>query len=1313
MSQLKLIYDHRQDLVKVLAPMNADDMFKFWKDLQRYGVITSEIVDTLTSLDQDRLDSKTIVRYLLHIVCERVKVNKTVCNQFLEVLDGVREKGVVQVSRAMAQKLVSGRINDKRVASESERLPEEDVGNLWEILIKGSHKWEEISILLQLPKAVIAQCKKASSNNLCLHEALTEWVCGNHKDAKLPTLSHLKHVLASPAVGLLNLSTALDESIITVKQQSRDYNEKGDNNSSILYFQSVDTEVGEGKSTILEVQVRPSDELANCQWVKDGQILDNSKFSGIHTAMLLIKEASRETQGKYWCQIQCGSEQLTSSPAKVTVIYPADKQCLLNYYASQEEIPQDTWPLYNACEYVDLTLIATGKIKHDRSEKVEHDQRDCVKGVEIEIILEGKQKVDYDKIVHCYQRNTLVLVEGHAGSGKTTLAHKITKDWVKGKIFRQVSKLFNVSLRRSYDKVMLFEEFFRSNTQKYLRQIEKSQGEGVCFVFDSYDEYSQKDKDDTIINEIINKKYLPLSMVIVTSRPVATTLLRLKANHIVEILGFTKEQFDKFVRKYTFQNIACTKGREVVEAELKSHLKACTNVLNMCYLPLNAKIICFLYCELHEKMPKSESKIYDHFVRAILLRTLRKSDPDIKLATIKELPEETKKDFDSLCSLAFDLTVNCKQVLSKIPDDLKSLPVLSLITEDKTTTESGLEKVYSFLHLTLQEYLAAYHLSIHEEEQTEMIRLHSGKDHMLTTFKFYCGLVDFRHKMHQFEIITKNRPNTLYALHCAYETKSKVMCKKAIAILCNKIYLGVGVLTPADFSVLGQVLSCDPRQIKSVDINSGLLYEEYNSAEWVHRKFDQTDMLSYNFRSTDALTKLRVWEDECGASISYNIISRGTYIKINEILDNMNNIQRYDMANQMLLCSSDILGSKYAEPLIDVLKKCENVEVFTYIGNCKSEESARNAVKIFENFWNLEKIQILGCFCPTGGIILANGLYNCKILQEIDFKSVDLGTAGCKALASALETVDSLILVKCNITPEGAKIISFAVSSHFFKLLNLSMNNITSNGLKCLSQSFCIGQFTDRLKLIKNNIDVHGIEALARKLPYCYSLYHLDLSCNDLGWEGAAALAEGLKFCYNLTYLSLHDCNLTGCGLVLIAEEFKAFIELYYLDLSRNGSITEAESVEFSLGLNRLGHLQELYLSDNGIDDGVAMGLSGIQTSPFLHTLDLSNNFISDNGVAAIAGWLTDKGMRLVDFSGNQIQAVSVSTFIKLIKSGHIRKLDLSHNNIGSEGAKELIAEPITCEDPIKINLLFNNISSEVINDLKDFLKESSLQLLL
>ncbi len=92
MSKLKVLQDHHEDLVKVLATVTADDSLKFWKDLQRYGVITPEIVDTLASLDQDRLDSKTIVRYLLYIVCERVKVNNTICKKFLEVLEGVKVK---------------------------------------------------------------------------------------------------------------------------------------------------------------------------------------------------------------------------------------------------------------------------------------------------------------------------------------------------------------------------------------------------------------------------------------------------------------------------------------------------------------------------------------------------------------------------------------------------------------------------------------------------------------------------------------------------------------------------------------------------------------------------------------------------------------------------------------------------------------------------------------------------------------------------------------------------------------------------------------------------------------------------------------------------------------------------------------------------------------------------------------------------------------------------------------------------------------------------------------------------------------------
>ncbi len=1309
MSELKLIYDHLQDLVKVLAPMNADDMLKFWKDLQRYGVITSEIVDTLTSLDQDRLDSKTIVRYLLHIVCERVKVNKTVCNQFLEVLEGVREKGVVQVSRAMAQKLVSGRINDKRVASESERLLlEEDVGNLWEILIEGSYKWEEISILLKLPKAIIEQCRMASSLNLRLHEALTEWVCGNHKDAKLPTLSHLKHVLASATVGLPNLSTALKES----KQHTKELNEIEDSNSLILYFQSVDTEVGEGKSTLLEVQVHPS-QLANCQWVKNGKTLDSSAFSGIHTAMLLIKEASQETEGKYCCQIQCGSEQLTSSPAKVTVIYPPDKQCLLDMYSIMKEIPEDSWPIANTSEFINLALIKSEKYKNS----------DCIIVLgEIDRILERKQEIHYDEIFQNYRRNSVILVEGRPGSGKTTLASKIAKDWAQEKILRNVSKLFLVPLRRDYDNSTLFEFFFSSKTNLYLNQLEESGGDKLCFVLDGYDECNQRDDQDSVINKLIFKKYLPLSMIIVTSRPVATSALRLQANSVVEILGFTKEQFDEFVRSYPFSSLTLNK-EELVQTELKAYLKGCTNVLNMCYLPLNANIVCFLYSQLQGKVfPKTETEIYDYFVRAILLRVLRKGDLSVKLSSVNELPEKYKQDFLNLCYLAFYMTVDCNQIVKKLPLDLNNSPVCSLLTIDNTISQAGLEDVYSFLHLTLQEYLAAYHLaSLDEDLQTEMVKLHSGKDHMLTTFKFYCGLVNFEQKMHQLEGIVMQRPNTLYAVHCAYETQQKTVCCKVIELLSFKIYLGAGVLTQADFNVLGYIISKASHLIEAVDIDISLLHEEYNNARWLHRELDQTDLLSYTFKSTGSLTNIKVWEDKCCASISYNVKSKHTYTKVDEILDSTSRtdvLPWYNTTNQILLCSSDIFASENAIPLADALKQCHNLRQFSFIGNCRSNQSASVVADIYKSFINLQHIQILGCFCSTGGLILAEGLHHLNQLQTLDLRFVKLCDDGTEVLATALKhtkNIKTIILIKCNLGVEGFRKISHCLSGNVLEYLHISMNHIKSEALQYLCLNLTDYSSLKTINLMDNDLDTDGIISLSENLKICFNLQCLNLSHNDIGWMGAAVLAQGLTFCYNLMNLSLDNCNLTGCGITLIAEAFNILKEITHLNISNNGTITAQEACSISDGLVFLNNLTRLYMSNSGIDDESAKALSrGILHKSWLDTVDLSDNCIGDIGVAAIASSLTNNRMLFVDLSCNRISAVSMSSVIDLVELSHVQKLDLSYNNIGSSGAKYLIDKLILypCTS-LKLNLLSNNISQESVEILKEFLENSPIQLLL
>ena len=68
-------------------------------------------------------------------------------------------------------------------------------------------------------------------------------------------------------------------------------------------------------------------------------------------------------------------------------------------------------------------------------------------------------------------------------------------------------------------------------------------------------------------------------MVIVTSCPFATAALRLKATRRVEILGFTKNQFNKFIKSYPFESLINSKEVDLTRSNLMAYLKVCTNVL--------------------------------------------------------------------------------------------------------------------------------------------------------------------------------------------------------------------------------------------------------------------------------------------------------------------------------------------------------------------------------------------------------------------------------------------------------------------------------------------------------------------------------------------------------------------------------------------------------------------------------------------------------------------------------------------------------------------------------------------------------------
>ena len=818
-----------------MTALSSTDLLKLSNNLLKNVVIRKEMRDIFASLDHDRLEPELRARYLLRHVLQRIECGSVMYDNLERALSSIggHVKQIVQILNRELAGLLDPVISAS--GGGSTRLEEHDIPALLECIIDMSLKWNKLGIALHLPRRILAKCMNGTSDDDDrLDRVLTHWVTGSYEKAKEATLENLKNALASGLVGEGRIARDLEDNYREAIKSNTCLPDERVESGPLpfrIVYQSSDTEVADHKSALLEVHVSPS-ESVTYQWMKDGQPLsESSDFSGTFSEILLINKASLGAEGEYYCQVSCDSEQLTSTSAIITVIYSPDKKFLIQCYSSFSEVPADSWPLASTKTFIDIILVRTN-ISQQNCTHVFIEE-------EMEALLCDKERIiEYKDAFSQYECRALVLVEGRPGSGKTTLANRIAKDWAEGKVLKNTDRVFLISFHKDYSKLDLFKMFYNGQSEEFILNIEESQGDKTCFILDGYDEFSPKDEDSSILYQLINKTYLPLAMIIITSRPIATVELRQKATTRIESLGFTKYHFDLYINSYPFDTPNDPQMAESPQSRLKKYLKAYTNALNMCYLPINASIICFLFNQGlgDSQLPETETQVYEKFVIAIILRKLRLHNRFIQLRSLKNLRGENKECFKKICSLAFNMTVENKQVVHQLPiplDSLNETPFRGLLATDCIAKEYGLEDVVTFLHLTLQEYLAAYHLaSLNDDQQTKIIALYGSKSHMLTTFKFYCGLVCFDKMTQFFYIITKPGYNMLFLAHCIYENQQPHLCSLAIQLMQGAINLQFCILTPADCIALGYVISNASELVTTICIRACQLDEDSIGKKW-------------------------------------------------------------------------------------------------------------------------------------------------------------------------------------------------------------------------------------------------------------------------------------------------------------------------------------------------------------------------------------------------------------------------------------------------------------------------------------------------
>ncbi len=359
--------------------------------------------------------------------------------------------------------------------------------------------------------------------------------------------------------------------------------------------------------------------------------------------------------------------------------------------------------------------------------------------------------------------------------------------------------------------------FFYEN---YLKQvstsIEQVQGDKVCFVFDGFDEYCRPNKMASVILALLNKSYLVNAMIILTSRPAAASASSdIKNNSFqkIEVFGFSKIQINEYIEHFPF-----SPSSEIIKGhteKLYRFLESRPGVLDLCYLPVNCAIICFIYDTDPGNLPDTQTQIYALFTRLMILRQLASYNIFMRLSSLDDLKGETAESFKKICSLAFDMVLDNKQVVTGGPASSDEAHSLGLITTDVTADLSGVTNSYSFLHLTLQEFLAAYHLSkLDHKQQLSLIEKHSGSLHLRNMWKFYFGLESFDEGVEKAKKLLFNK-DVLFKCQCLYEAKQASITGQ----LVSSTYLSFpATLSNYDISAIAYVISMAAQESSATHI---------------------------------------------------------------------------------------------------------------------------------------------------------------------------------------------------------------------------------------------------------------------------------------------------------------------------------------------------------------------------------------------------------------------------------------------------------------------------------------------------------------
>ncbi|XP_041661276.1 NLR family CARD domain-containing protein 3-like [Cheilinus undulatus] len=669
-----------------------------------------------------------------------------------------------------------------------------------------------------------------------------------------------------------------------------------------------------------------------------------------------------------------------------------------------------------------------------------------------------------------------VMTKGVAGIGKTVLTQKFTLDWAEGKANQDIQFTFPFTFRelnllkeRKFSLVELVHYFFNETKEAEICRFEQFQ---VVFIFDGLDEcrlplefknnqmltdVKESTSVDVLLTNLIRGKLLPSARLWITTRPAAANQIPPECVDLVtEVRGFTGLQREEYFRK---------KFKDSEQANrIISHIKISRSLHIMCHIP----VFCWITASVLEdvlktreggELPKTLTEMYIYFL--VVQTKVKNIKYDGGAETGPLWSPESRKMIESLGKLAFEHLQKGNLIFYE-PDlkecgiDIKEASVYSGVFTLIFREERGLyqDKVFCFIHLSVQEFLAALH--VHQtfinsgvnlmaekpmpslnpkdpKDQPQMEKLyqsavdralHSPNGHLDLFLRFLLGLS------------LQTNQNILRGLLTQTGSDSQTN-QETVKYLKTKISKNVSAEKSINlFHCLNELNDRSFKEELQWSLRSGSLSKcTLSPAQWSalvfilllsEKDLDVFDLKKHSASEEALLRLLPVVKDSNKALLDGCSLSERSCEALSEVLSSKSSrLRELDLSNNDLQESGvKFLASGLESP------------------DCK-----------------LETLRLSGCnlserSCKALEAVLRS---QSSSLRELDLSNNDLQDSGVKFLASGLESphckLKTLGLSGCMVTEEGCSILASAlnVNPSHLRELDLSYNHPGDTGEKMLS----------------------------------------------------------------------------------------------------------------------------------------------------------------------------------------------------------------------------------------------------------------------